>query len=103
MFLHHVSGRHLGIFHQSAAPVAVHIDGNVPPVEPRYTECAEKGVRQLLPLDAGIVSRPIARLVNLVEVGRAEKLVVIVEFPFVMAEIADWCVEFLMVWAAGKT
>ena len=103
MFLHYVGGRDLGIFHQSAAAVAVDINRHIPLIEPRHTQGSKKSIRQLFPLDAGIISRAVARLMNLVEVGCPQKHVVIVEFPLVVAEIADWRVKLLMIRAARET
>ncbi len=86
MFLHHVAVRHLRVFHQRAAAVAIDINRHITAVEPRHAQRAQEGVGQLLALQAGVVARAVARLMNFVEIGRAQKLVVIVEIPFVMAQ-----------------
>src|ERR1039457_5599571 len=103
MFLDDIATRHLGVFHQGVAAVAIDIDRHISLVEPRHSPSAQESVGQLLALNAGVIARTIARLVNLVKIGRTEKLVVVVKLPFVMTEIAGGRVEFLMIWTAGET
>ncbi len=102
MFLDHVAARCLRVFHQSAAAVAIHIHDHVAPVEPGHAQSAQEGVGQLLALDAGIIARAVAGLMNFVVRSRAQQLIVIGEDPFVMAQAAVGRVEALMVRAAGE-
>src|ERR1043166_267638 len=71
-------------------------------IEPRDMQRSEEHVGGLLALEAGIVARAIAGLMNFVERSCAEKFVVIGERPFVMAECAVGGVEALVVRAAGE-
>ena len=103
MLLHQVGIGRLGIFHERAAADAVHIHRYIMPVKPGDTQSPQEGVGDLLALDAGVVPRAIAGLVNLVEGSRAQELIIIGENPLVMAEIAGGGVEALVIGAAGKT
>ena len=90
------------VFHEHATTAAVDIDGDQSFVKPGNPQGAQERVDTLLPLEAGVVPRSIARLVNLVEVGCPQKLAVIGEYPLVMAETSIGGVEALVVRAAGK-
>src|SRR2546423_10402467 len=59
-------------------------------------------MRELFPLNARVIARPISRSVKFVKRGRAKQLVIFGKNPFVMAERAVRSVEALVVRAAGK-
>ena len=103
MLFNDIAVRRLGILHQGAAAVTVDIHRHKAPVEPRDAECAQERVGGLLPLQAGIVARPVARLVNLVKGSCPQERIVIGEDPLVMAEASVRCVKALVVRAAGET
>ena len=65
------------------APVAVDIDRDKPAIEPGHPQRAQERVGQLLALEAGIIARSVAGLMDFVEIRRAQKLVVIRKNPFV--------------------
>ena len=100
MFLHHVGIGRLRVFHQRAAAIAVDVHCHEAAIKPGHAQGAQEGVRRLLPLEAGVVARAVARLMQLVERSGAQERIVIRENPFVMAQVAIRRVKLLMVRAA---
>ena len=94
--------RTLGVLHQGPPAVAVHIDRHIAPVQPGNPQSPHEKMGGLLALNTPVIPRPIAGLVDLVERSRAQKLVIIVEHPFIMAQTPIGSVKALVVRAARK-
>ena len=97
MLVHHVCVWCLGVLHQCASAIAVYIDRDESAIIPGQMQLARHPVGRLLALQNVVIAGAIARLMNLVERGCAQKFVVVRKDPFIVTKIADWRVELLVI------